>query len=220
MVALVLRVLGLGQNSDLVSRLCTFHYTMKSASKFTSSVFFFRLNFLCFSSFFVYARVFKAFIVLVTVFQRDLKKIILDIKDMGSIPGSGRSPGEGRGNPLQYSCLENPLDRGTWWASGPQGCTELDTTEVTQHSRMHCFWLCWVFTAVWAFSSYGVQLPIEVASLVAEHGALAQESGALAQLLHSIRTRGQACVLTLSGRFFTTEPQEEPCIDLILNSGM
>ena len=37
-----------------------------------------------------------------------------DIKDMGSIPGSGRSPGGGHGNPLQYSCLENPMDRGAW----------------------------------------------------------------------------------------------------------
>ena len=35
--------------------------------------------------------------------------------DLGSIPGSGRSPGEGNGNPLQYSCLENPMDRGDWW---------------------------------------------------------------------------------------------------------
>ena len=37
--------------------------------------------------------------------------------DMGSIPGSGRSPGEGNDNPLQYSCLENPLDRGAWQAT-------------------------------------------------------------------------------------------------------
>ena len=36
--------------------------------------------------------------------------------DPGSIPGSGRSPGEGNGNPLQYSCLENPMDGGAWWA--------------------------------------------------------------------------------------------------------
>ena len=36
--------------------------------------------------------------------------------DPGLIPGSGRSPGEGNGNPLQYSCLENPMDRGVWWA--------------------------------------------------------------------------------------------------------
>ena len=39
-----------------------------------------------------------------------------DIRDMGSIPGLGGSPGEGNGNPLQYSCLENPMDRGAWWA--------------------------------------------------------------------------------------------------------
>ena len=37
-----------------------------------------------------------------------------DVRAMGSIPGSGRSPGEGHGNPLQYSCLENPMDRGAW----------------------------------------------------------------------------------------------------------
>ena len=37
--------------------------------------------------------------------------------DMGSIPGSGRSPGVGHGNPLQYSCLENPIDRGAWSAA-------------------------------------------------------------------------------------------------------
>ena len=37
--------------------------------------------------------------------------------DPGSIPGSGRSPGDGNGNPLQYSCLENPMDRGAWRAT-------------------------------------------------------------------------------------------------------
>ena len=37
--------------------------------------------------------------------------------DTGSIPRLGRSPGEGNGNPLQYSCLENPIDRGAWWAT-------------------------------------------------------------------------------------------------------
>ena len=40
-----------------------------------------------------------------------------DERDAGSIPGSGRSPGGGHGNPPQYSCLENPLDRGAWWAA-------------------------------------------------------------------------------------------------------
>ena len=37
-----------------------------------------------------------------------------NVEDLGSIPGLGRSPGEGNGNPLHYSCLENPLDRGAW----------------------------------------------------------------------------------------------------------
>ena len=40
-----------------------------------------------------------------------------DIRDAGSVPGSGRSPGEGNGNPLQYSCLEHPMDRGAWQAT-------------------------------------------------------------------------------------------------------
>ena len=40
-----------------------------------------------------------------------------DMRDTGSIPGLGRCPGERNGNPLQYSCLENPIDRGTWWAT-------------------------------------------------------------------------------------------------------
>ena len=40
-----------------------------------------------------------------------------DAGDVGSIPGSVRSPGEGNGNSLQYACLENPMDRGDWWAT-------------------------------------------------------------------------------------------------------
>ena len=40
-----------------------------------------------------------------------------DLRDMGLIPGSGRSPGGEKGNPLQYSCLENSMDRGAWWAT-------------------------------------------------------------------------------------------------------
>ena len=48
--------------------------------------------------------------------------------DLGLIPGSGRSPGEGHGNPLQYSCLENPMDRGAWQAA-VHGVTELNVME-------------------------------------------------------------------------------------------
>ena len=52
-------------------------------------------------------------------------------RDAGSVPGSGRSPGEGNGGPLQYSCLENPRDREAWWAAVLWGHTESDMTEVT-----------------------------------------------------------------------------------------
>ena len=47
----------------------------------------------------------------------DGKESACNAGDLGSIPGLGRSPGEGNGNPLQYSCLENPMDRGAWWAT-------------------------------------------------------------------------------------------------------
>ena len=52
-----------------------------------------------------------------------------DIRDVGSIPRSGRSPGGGNGNSLQYSCLENPMDRGAWLVTVHS--KELDMTEMT-----------------------------------------------------------------------------------------
>ena len=48
---------------------------------------------------------------------KNLPANVGDTRDMGLIPGSGRSPGGGNGNPLQYSCPENPRDRGAWWAA-------------------------------------------------------------------------------------------------------
>ena len=51
-----------------------------------------------------------------------------DVRDVGSNPELGRSPGEGNGSPLQYSCLEKSIDRGAWWAT-VHGVTGLDTTE-------------------------------------------------------------------------------------------
>ena len=52
----------------------------------------------------------------VALVVKNLPAKTVDVRDMGSIPGLGRSPGEGHGNPLQYSCLENFMDRGAWRA--------------------------------------------------------------------------------------------------------
>ena len=64
------------------------------------------------------------------------KEFACNAGDLGLIPGSGRSFGEGNGNPLQYSCLENPIDRGFWW---PWGHKESDTTMQLNSNRRPIF---------------------------------------------------------------------------------
>ena len=68
------------------------------------------------------------------------KEFACNTGDLGSVPGLGRSPGGGNGNPLQYSFLENGTDRGAWWATVHRGHQESDTTE-------HTF----TFTLTWSF---------------------------------------------------------------------
>ena len=63
------------------------------------------------------------------------------IRDVGSILGSVRSPGRGRGNPLQDSCLENPVDRGTWWAT-VHNVTK-SGTQLKGLNTHACTMLCW-----------------------------------------------------------------------------
>ena len=58
------------------------------------------------------------------------------VRDKGSILGVGRSPGGGHGNPLQYSCLEDPHGQRRLAGYSPQGHKEMDTTEVTEHGSM------------------------------------------------------------------------------------
>ena len=73
-----------------------------------------------------------------------------DVRDVGSIPGSGRSPGRGHGNPLQYFCLKNPMDRGAWWATVhgiAKSWTRLSThthTHTTQAVIAEVAGICWV----------------------------------------------------------------------------
>ena len=82
-----------------------------------------------------------------------------DLRDSGFIPGSGRSPGGGHGNPLQYPCLDNPPDRGAWWAMGHRvaksqkrlkrqhACTHVQMIRIICHlcnlvyKSVNCSWL-------------------------------------------------------------------------------
>ena len=63
-----------------------------------------------------------------------------DLRDLDSIPGLGRCPGEGNGNPFQYFCLENPMDRGAWWASVHRvthSCTQLKRLSTHTVTKCH-----------------------------------------------------------------------------------
>ena len=67
---------------------------------------------------------------------KNLPATVGDVREEGSTPGSRRSPGGGHGNPLQYSCLANPMDRGACWArQSPWGHKESDVTEVADHTQ-------------------------------------------------------------------------------------
>ena len=61
-----------------------------------------------------------------------------DARDAGSIPGLGRSPGEGNGNPLQYSCLENSKDRGAWWATVHRFIKSWTRLNTHTHTHTEC----------------------------------------------------------------------------------
>ena len=66
-----------------------------------------------------------------------VKNPLASAGDVGLIPESGRSPGEGNGNPLQHSCLENPMDRGVWWATVHGVTKESDMTEQLNNNNSH-----------------------------------------------------------------------------------
>ena len=69
-----------------------------------------------------------------------IKNLPVIAGDTGSIPGLGRTPGEGNGNTLQYSCLENSMDRGVWWATVSEDCKQSDTAEERTLS-LSCYFL-------------------------------------------------------------------------------
>ena len=76
----------------------------------------------------------------------DRKESAHNVGDQGLIPGSGRSPGEGNGNPLQYSCLENPMDRGAWQAT-VHGVSRVGHNWVTELNWSMIRTLGWLYVA-------------------------------------------------------------------------
>ena len=83
------------------------------------------------------------------------------VGDPGSIPGTGRSPGEGNGNPLQYSCLENFMDRGAWRvACSPWGGKESDTTNTftfrSFYIPLYNIVIVQLLSHVWLFATHGL----------------------------------------------------------------
>ena len=92
----------------------------------------------------------------------DSKETACNAGDPGSISGSGRSPGEGNGNPLQHSCLENSMDREAWWATGHE-VTELDTTEGLTHTSVdlqYCYTAKWFKLHISINSFFNILFPI------------------------------------------------------------
>ena len=81
-----------------------------------------------------------------------------DESDMGSLPGSGRFPGVGNGNPLQYSCLENPMDRGAWWAAVHR--VAKSWTQPKQLSTIVC-WMIFLFLRIVERNCYGYAANID-----------------------------------------------------------
>ena len=94
----------------------------------------------------------------------EVKASACNVGDLGLIPGSGRCPGEGNGNPLQYPCLENPMDGGAWWATvhwsqrvGHDWATSLHFSNINSKPM---YLITFIIKCVsWAFSLYPSSCP-------------------------------------------------------------
>ena len=120
------------------------------------------------------------------------------VTDLGSIPGSGRFPGEGNGNPLQYSCLENPRDGGTWWAA-VYGVTHSRTRLKRQH--------------IWPLSRVWLDCPWVFQARILEWITISfsrRSSWCQASFQPRYWTCGSCHGSSMAGRFFTPEPPGRP----------
>ena len=68
-----------------------------------------------------------------------------DIRDVAWIPESGRSPGGGHGNPLQYSCLEKPMDRGAWWLQSSITKSWTRLKQLSTHTQVYIYRICTLY---------------------------------------------------------------------------
>ena len=143
-------------------------------------------------------------------------------EDTGSIPGSGRAPGGGRGIPLQYSCMENHMHREAWWATCVPSVAELDTTEGIEHSTW-CSnitaylidfeghneypltqWCPTVCVTFWTQCTHQASLSMGFSRQESWSGVPLPSLGDLPD--SGIKSRSPA----LAGRFFTFEPPGKP----------
>ena len=100
-----------------------------------------------------------------------VKCLAYNAGDLGSIPGSGRSSGEGNGIPLQYSCLKNPMDRGSWWATVhgvAKSWTRVSDFTYFTHSCIFTivFPRSWIIFTMISLNSFSGRLPISIYSVV------------------------------------------------------
>ena len=89
-------------------------------------------------------------------------------RDVGLMPGSGRSPGEGNGNPLQYSCLENSMDRGAWWVT-VHGVAKSNTSLKslsTMHTQIYVYTFMHTHTCIFMHAHMHTHVCIHMQSLL------------------------------------------------------
>ena len=160
-----------------------------------------------------------------------MKKAACNAEDTVSLPGSGRSPGEGNGNPLQYSCLGNPMDRGAWWPMdlgvarvehnfvtklppSSQGYGVMKKTTVIYVPRRYNCCCCLLFSCYIVSESFATPWTLaHQAPLCMGFPRQEYWSGLPSPSLGNVpNPETETSSPTLTGRFFTTEPSWKPQI--------
>ena len=143
----------------------------------------------------------------------EVKASARNVGDLGSIPGSGRSPGEGNGNPLQYSCLENPMDWGAWWAT-VHGVTKSwtwlsDFTSLYMESKPHTCLTKWEYSRQTESLNYNPTLHIwHSASLHLKHNSLQDSTSARGHMYLLTLLPVSSCLCQVTPAMSTTKSLE------------